>query len=142
MTVALKRFISQSADKCRPFFQLLHKWKEFEWTKECASAFKQLKEYLDRLPIMSWLKKEEVLFAYVTIASDAVSLVLVQVDNGVQRPVYYVSKSLYEAKVRYLPLEKVILTVVHATRKLLHYLQFHIVVVFNPTFASITTSEC
>ena len=27
MIVAINRFISQSADKCRPFFQLLVKWK-------------------------------------------------------------------------------------------------------------------
>ena len=39
MTIALNRFISQSADKCRPFFQLLHKWKGFEWIEECSSAF-------------------------------------------------------------------------------------------------------
>ena len=30
MTVVLNRFISRSADRCRPFFLLLHKWKEFE----------------------------------------------------------------------------------------------------------------
>ena len=39
------------------------------------------------------------------------------------------SKSLHEAEVRYLPLEKAILVVVHATRKLLHYFQAHTVVV-------------
>ena len=48
-----------------------------------------------------------------------------------QRLVYYVSKSLHEAKVRYLPLEKSILTVVHATRKLPHYFQSHTVVVLT-----------
>ena len=41
------------------------------------------------------------------------------------------SKSLHEAKVHYLPLEKAILAVVHATRKLLHYFQAHIVVVLT-----------
>ena len=30
MTAALNRFISQSTDMCRPFFQLLNKWKRFE----------------------------------------------------------------------------------------------------------------
>ena len=30
ITVALNRFISQSADRCKPFFQLLNKWKGFE----------------------------------------------------------------------------------------------------------------
>ena len=35
MTIALNRFISWSADRCRLFFQLLHKWKDFSWTGEC-----------------------------------------------------------------------------------------------------------
>ena len=41
------------------------------------------------------------------------------------------SKSLHEAEVRYLPLEKAILVVVHATRKLPHYFQAHTVVVLT-----------
>ena len=41
------------------------------------------------------------------------------------------SKSLHEAKVRYLPLEKAILAVVHATRKLPHYFQAHTVVILT-----------
>ena len=39
------------------------------------------------------------------------------------------SKSLHEVEVRYLPLEKAILIVVHGTRKLPHYFQAHTVVV-------------
>ena len=39
MTAALNKFIFRSADRCRPFFHLLHKWKEFEWTEECSVAF-------------------------------------------------------------------------------------------------------
>ena len=65
-------------------------------------AFQQLKEYLSQPPIMSRLEMDEVLFAYIAVASHAVSLVLVQVDGGVQRSIYYVSKSLYEAEVHYL----------------------------------------
>ena len=129
MTAALNRCISLSVDKCRHFFQLLHKWKGFKWTEECALAFQQLKDYLSWPPIMFRPEEEEVLFAYIVVASHAVSLVLVRVDNGVQRPVYYVSKLLHEADVHYLPLEKAILSVVHATRKLPHYFQVHTVVV-------------
>ena len=70
---------------------------------------------------MSSPEPDEVLFAYIVVASYAVSLVLIRVDNGIQRPVYYVSKSLHEAEVRYLPLEKAILAVAHGTRKLPHY---------------------
>ena len=106
MAAALNRFISRSVDRCRPFFLLINKWKNFEWTKECAEAFQQLKDYLARSPVMSSPKPDEVIFAYIAVASYAVSLVLIRVDNGVQRPVYYVSKSLHEVEVRYLPLEK------------------------------------
>ena len=41
------------------------------------------------------------------------------------------SKSLHEAEIRYLPLEKAILAVVHGTRKLLHYFQAHTVVILT-----------
>ena len=55
---------------------------------------------------------DEVLFAYIAVASHVVSLVLIQVDNG---------KSLHEAEVCYLPLENAILAVIHATCKLPYY---------------------
>ena len=94
-------------------------------------AFQQLKQYLSRPLIMSSLVVDEVLFAYIVVAIYAISFVLIRVDSGIQRPVYYMSKSLNEAKVRYLPLEKAILAVVHATRKLPHYFQAHTVVVLT-----------
>ena len=131
MMAALNRFISRSADRCKPFFLLLHKWKEFEWSKECVVAFQELKQYLSHPPIMSSLVVDEVLFAYIAVALYDISFVLIRVDSGIQRPVYYMSKSLNETEVRYLPLEKAILVVVHATRKLPHYFQAHTVVVLT-----------
>ena len=80
---------------------------------------------------MSSPEVDEVLFAYLTVASYMISFVLIRVDSGIQRPVYYVSKSLHEAEVHYLPLEKAILAVVHTTRKLPHYFQAHTVVVLT-----------
>ena len=109
----------------------MNKWKGFEWTKEYALAFQQLKEYLSHPPIMSSPKMDEILFAYIAVAHHAMSLVMIRVDSGIQRPVYYVCKSLHEAEVRYLPLEKAILVVVHSTRKLPHYFQAHTVVILT-----------
>ena len=74
---------------------------------------------------------DEVLFAYIIVVFYAISFVLIWVDSGIQLLVYYVNKSLNEAEVRYLPLEKAILAVVHATRKLPHYFQAHTVVVLT-----------
>ena len=80
---------------------------------------------------MSSPAADEVLYAYIAVATYAVSLVPIREDNGLQRPVYYVSKSLHEAEITYSPLEKAILPVVHASRKLPHYFQAHTVVVLT-----------
>ena len=80
---------------------------------------------------MSRPEADKVLSTYITVASHAVSLVLIRIDGGIQRPVYYVRKSLHEAEVRYLPPEKAILAVMHATRKLPHYFQAHTVIVLT-----------
>ena len=80
---------------------------------------------------MSKTKEEEVLFAYIVVASHAVNELLVRVEDGVQLPVYYMSKLLHEAKVRYLLLEKAILAVVHAMRKVPYYFQAHTIVVLT-----------
>ena len=80
---------------------------------------------------MSSPEADEVLYAYIAVAHHAVSLVLIWDDNGLQKPVYYVSKSLHEAEVRYLPLENAILAVVHVMRKLPHYFQAHTMVVLT-----------
>ena len=77
MAAALNRFISRSADRYRPFFLLINKWKCFEWTEECVTAFQQLKDYLAWPPIMSSPKPDEVLFAYIVVAPYTVSLVLI-----------------------------------------------------------------
>ena len=53
----LNIFISRSADQCRLFFQLLHKWKDFTWSEECDKAFEDLKAYLAHPPILSRPKK-------------------------------------------------------------------------------------
>ena len=94
-------------------------------------AFQELKRYLSHPPIISSPVVDGVLFAYIAVALYAISLVLIRVDSGIQRPVYYVNKSLNKAEVHYLPLKKAILAVVHATRKLPHYFQAHTVVVLT-----------
>ena len=55
----------------------MNKWKGFEWTRECAQAFQQLKDYLSHPSIMSSPEADEVLFTYIVVAPHAVSLVLI-----------------------------------------------------------------
>lgn len=114
MIAALNHFVSKSVDKCRLFFQLLKKWKGFSWTPECDEAFQKLKEYLAKPPILSNPEPGEDLYMYLLVFEHAVNAVLIRVQEGVQRPMYYISKTLVDLETRYLPLENMALTLVHA----------------------------
>ena len=89
--------------------------------------FKDLKSYLASPPILSRPKLEEDLYMYLAIPNHAISSVLIRQHERTRRPVYYLSKTLVDAKTWYFPLEKMALALVHATRKLPHYIQAHTV---------------
>ena len=78
--------------------------------------------------MLTTLESGEDLYMYLSVSEHAVSAMLLK-DQGVQQPIYYISKTLVNAETRYLPLEKLVLALVHATRKLPHYFQAHIVYV-------------
>jgi hypothetical protein len=63
--VALNRFISQSTDKCLPFFKILRN--AIMCSEECKEAFSQLKRYLRSPPLLNRTTKGEILFLYLDV---------------------------------------------------------------------------
>jgi hypothetical protein len=119
----LNRFISRSTDKCLPFFKILRK--AFEWFDECEEAFTQLKKYLTSAPLLSRTVPGEVLHLYLAVSPTAISAALIREDEGIQKPVYFVSKSLHVTEERYPQIEKLAFAFVMASRKLRPYFQAH-----------------
>ena len=76
MLAALNRFISKFADCCCPFYQLLKKWKGFQWSEECEKAFQELKEYLVRALMLTTPEPGEDLLMYLLVSEHAMSAVL------------------------------------------------------------------
>lgn len=101
------------------------------WTEAAEQAFLSLKAYLHTLPTLTTPNPGERLYLYLAVTTDALSAVLLRDDNGVQRPVYYVNKLLQGAEQRYPPIEKLVLALVHASRRLKHYFQAHPVTVLT-----------
>ncbi|KAL0434157.1 UNVERIFIED_CONTAM: Retrovirus-related Pol polyprotein from transposon opus [Sesamum latifolium] len=50
---ALSRFLSRGAERGLPFFKTLRKVEGFSWNEECQKAFKSLKEYLSKPPVLT-----------------------------------------------------------------------------------------
>ena len=120
---ALSRFVSRASDKCQPFFQVLKK--AFQWDEKCEEAFVALKAYLSSPPILVSPTEGELLTLYLAVSDFSTSAVLVRDKDRVQRPVYYCSRALRGAEERYPKMEKLILALVIAARKLRPYFQAH-----------------
>ena len=70
---------------------------------------------------------------YLAISLATISAVLVREENGVQRPVYFISRALRGVKERYLLMEKLAFALVTAACKLKPYFQAHAVIVLTDT---------
>ncbi|KAM2286748.1 hypothetical protein ACFX1S_039183 [Malus domestica] len=129
---ALTRFISKATDRCAPFFKALKGNKKYiTWTEECAKAFRNLKEYMSKAPLLSKPEVGDTLIIYLSVSASAVSSVLIRMDSGVERPVYYASKALQDAETRYSNIEKLALALVMSARKLRPYFQAHAIIVLT-----------
>ena len=120
---ALSRFVSRASDKCQPFFQILKK--AFQWDTKCEEAFSALKTYLSSPPILVSPVEGEHLTLYLAVSDFSTNAVLVRDKERVQHPIYYCSRALRGAEERYPRMEKLILALVTASRKLRPYFQAH-----------------
>ncbi|CAA0817463.1 Uncharacterized mitochondrial protein AtMg00860, partial [Striga hermonthica] len=125
---ALNRFISKSTDHCKPFFDAIKKKKPFEWTVECQNAFDNIKQVLLQLPTLQKPLPDEPLYLYLGVSNVAVSAVLIRQDGLQQFPVYYISKALHDAELRYPHMEKLAYALIIAARKLRPYFLEHSIV--------------
>ena len=105
--------------------------KKFEWTEKCELAFQQLKEHLGKPPLLSKPISGERLFLHLTVSESGASSVLVREESKVQHPVYYVSKRLLDAELRYPDMEKLAYALVISSRKLQPYFQAHTIEVLT-----------
>ena len=97
---ALSRFVSDGGDKGHPYFQCLKRNNRFVWTQECEEAFVKLKEYLASPPVLCKPELGTPLRLYFAVTEKATSSVLLQEQDRVQKPSYFVSKVLQGPEVR------------------------------------------
>jgi hypothetical protein len=130
---SLNRFISRSAERNLPFFEVLKSAEVFQWGSAQQKAFEELKQYLIDLTTLTPPALGAPLLLYVAASHSVVSVTFVQekLQGQLKRQalVYFVSEVLSLSKKNYTELEKVLYVVLMASRKLRHYFQaYHIIV--------------
>ncbi|GJV35708.1 reverse transcriptase domain-containing protein [Tanacetum coccineum] len=121
---SLNRFLAKSAEKSLPIFKTLKKCtkkSDFLWTEEAEAAFRQMKEHIAELPILIAPEEQEELIVYLASSKEAVSAVLMTEREARQMPIYFVSRALRGPEVNYTAMEKLVLALVHASKRLRRY---------------------
>ncbi|GJX34862.1 reverse transcriptase domain-containing protein [Tanacetum coccineum] len=104
---------------------------DFQWTAKAERTFQEMKQCINELPMLTALKPREELIMYLCAAREAISLVLLTERDSQQMAIYFVSHALQALKINYSPMEKLIMALVHAARRLRRYFQAHSVVVIT-----------
>ncbi|GJU83122.1 reverse transcriptase domain-containing protein [Tanacetum coccineum] len=131
---SLNRFLSKLAEKSLPFFKTLKKCTkkgDFQWTAKTEMAFKQMKKINSRIAHVNRTEKKEELIIYLAATKEAISAVLMKERDGKQMPIYFVSRALHGPKINYTPMEKLILALVSASKRLTRYFQAYTVIVIT-----------
>ncbi|GJV05584.1 reverse transcriptase domain-containing protein [Tanacetum coccineum] len=98
---------------------------------EAEAAFRQMKEHIAKLPMLTAPNEQEELIVYLAASKEAVSVVLMTEREARQMPIYFVSRALRGPKVNYTAMEKLVLALVHASKRLKRYFQAHPIIVIT-----------
>ncbi|GKA38368.1 reverse transcriptase domain-containing protein [Tanacetum coccineum] len=109
----------------------MHQKSDFHWTSEAEQAFKHLKQHISELPMLVAPRPKEELIMYLSASHGVVGAVLMTERDTVQTSVYFVSRALQGAELNYTPMEKLILALVCAAKRLRRYFQAHPVAVIT-----------
>ncbi|GJU09752.1 reverse transcriptase domain-containing protein [Tanacetum coccineum] len=100
-------------------------------TAEAEAAFKEMKKLIAKLPTLTAPMEREELIVYLAAARKAISIVLMTEREAKQVPVYFVSRALQGLEINYTSMEKLVLALVHASKRLKRYFQAHTIIVIT-----------
>jgi hypothetical protein len=102
---------------------------EFCWGVEQQRAFKEIKEYLARPPVLVSPQQDRSFYIYLSVGDTSIASVVVQVYDGREKVVFYLSGRMLDMETRYHEIEKLCLCLFFTCTKLRHTLLFADIIV-------------
>nr|GEZ31053.1 reverse transcriptase domain-containing protein [Tanacetum cinerariifolium] len=104
---------------------------DFYWTTKAEQAFQELKQHLSELPLLVAPRPQEELIMYLSATYGAISAVLMTERGAAQTLIYFIRRALQGPKLNYSPMEKLVLSLIFAAKRLRRYFQAHSIVVIT-----------
>ncbi|GBN73697.1 Transposon Tf2-9 polyprotein [Araneus ventricosus] len=117
-----RRFIKNFANVARPLQELLKKDAKFAWKSPQKHSFAALKKLLIGHPVLGHFQPEADTLIHSDASGYGIDAVLVQMQDGQEKPIAYASRSLTPAEKNYSTTEKECLAVIWAISKFRPYL--------------------
>ena len=92
--------------------------------QSCARFFDAIKDTLVRMSLMYPPNYQSEYFLYIAMTDTTIAMVLCQVENGIEHPIYYLSHNISDTKVKYSYVGKLALAAVQAVKIFRHYILF------------------
>ncbi|UYV64560.1 K02A2.6-like [Cordylochernes scorpioides] len=117
-----RRFIENFAEKAAPLHEVLKKDNKFTWNSDQQDAFDSLKEALMSEPVLAYFEEQLPTELHTDASGYGIGAVLVQINDGKERPVGYASRTLSKAEKNYSTMERECLAAIWAINKFQPYL--------------------
>jgi hypothetical protein len=118
----VRRFISNLSGWIEPFMELVKIKTKFRWGVEQQRAFEEIKEYLSRPPVLVPPQQDRPFYIYLSVGDTSIASVVVQLYDGKERVVFYLSRRLPDTEIRYSDMEKLCLCLFFTCTQLRHIL--------------------
>jgi hypothetical protein len=116
------RFIENLATKAAPLYQFLHKDATFNWSKECDDAFLSLRNIIIHATQLTHYDDSKPLILATDASSYGLGATILQVEDGVEKPIAHASKTLNGHQKNYSQIEKEALSIIYGVTKFKQYL--------------------
>jgi len=97
----LRRFIPNYAELAKGYTHLLKKEVPFNWDQVAQTSIDSLKESLIKASLMYTLDYQKDFNLYLATEDTTIAMVLVQEENGIEHPIYYLIQKLNDAESKY-----------------------------------------
>ena len=116
------RFIYKFSEIMHPLYELTKKNVKFQWSRQCQISYDLIKKSICTSDVLVCFTGKSKIILEVDASPVGVGAVLLQVENGVEKPIAFSSKKLTSAQANYSQTDREALAIVVGVTKFKYYL--------------------
>ncbi len=125
MILYYAKFLSHFAIKMKPFYELLKKGEKWNWSDECERCFVECKKLILSAKILIHYDPNKPIVMVCDASNTGISAILCHVVNNEEQPIFFASRVLTNAEMKYPILHREALAIVFGLEKFYKYVFGH-----------------